>query len=354
MGVLKNHLAHAKDDLARSEQEMKQLRESLAKTTAALNHTKTQTSNDLRKRDAQIARMKEHLVDGGTVRRSKASSSMTVRTSSSTNINSGPPTFASYAQYDPAGQAALIKEGDDQLTKMVQEVSQENDQLAELLQATLTSLDALVQIEAEEHPLMSSTAQSVIMLEAQLKVRLTAIRNILDMPNYVPIEEVEKRDGKIKELQQRLLQVEGEWSAAQHVLKGLKASVLQNVGPKKEVKPLGEWTACERNAQTNDSPDPIELLKDCAKTPVAISMANGRHPKSTIKIDSRLLRTHAADQVEAEFVEGDVVDATPVRARKQKLQRKNRRMTLGLLANEETLNAEMQEVLSDMPETPYQ
>ncbi|CCG83692.1 protein of unknown function [Taphrina deformans PYCC 5710] len=346
VGVLKNHLAHSKDDLAKANAEVKQLRDSLAKTTAALHHTKTQTSNDLRKRDAQISRMKEHLADGGTVRRSKASSSMTVRTNAG-SINSGPPTFATYINHDMSKQAALTQESDDTLTKMAQSVAQENDELAELLQATLASLDALVQIEEEDHPLFSSTSQSVIMLEAQLKVRLTALRNILDMPNYVPLEEVEVRDGKIKDLQRQLLQIETEWSAAQNVLKGLTASVLQGSGAKQGSTPLGELSDNAKNVRQS-AHEVIEDIPIPAKTPIAISLENGRHPKSTVKIDARLLRNEVLESQSDELVE---IESTPVRARKQKFQRKNRRATLGLMANEEDLKAELEEVLGDEPGT---
>lgn len=346
--MLKNHLAHAKDDLVKNNAETKQLRESLTKTTVALNHTKVQTSNDLRKRDAQIARMKEHLADGGTVRRSKASSSMVIRTNAA-SINNGPPTFASYVSYDPSLQASLVQESDDQLIKMAQVVSQENDQLAELLQATLASLDALVQIDEEDHPLFSSTSQSIIMLEAQLKVRLTALRNILDMPNYVPIEEVEARDGKIKDLQRQLTQIESEWSAAQNVLKGLTASVLQGTIPKHIApEPLGEWSEGDRNAQAAQA-EQTELYKHVAKTPIAISRENVRVRGSTIKIDSRLLRAGTAEHHNDTQVE---VDSTPIRAKKHKVQRRNRRVTLGLLANEEELTAELQDVLRDLPTSP--
>lgn len=329
---------------------MKQLRDSLQKTTAALNHIKTQTSNDLRKRDAQITRMKEHLIDGGTVRRSKASSSMTIRTNSA-SINNGPPAFASYVTHDPSLQASLSQEADDQLRRLAQEVSQENDHLAELLQATLASLDALVQIEEEEHPLFSSTSQSIIMLEAQLKVRLTALRNILEMPNYVPVEEVEIREDKIKDLQKRLVQIESEWSAAQNVLKGLTASVLDG---KKSVAALGELSEGQLNSkkqpsQENEEQEDVDHLKQLGKTPVAISMENGRHPKSTVKIDSRLLGALSTEVSSDDHAEAD---STPIRARKVKVQRKNRRATLGLLVREEELNAELQEVLGAMPETP--
>lgn len=346
VGVLKNHLDYAKDDLAKANAEAKQLRDTLTKTTAALNHTKTQISNDLRKRDAQIARMKEHLADGGTVRRSKASSSMTVRTNAG-SINNGPPTFASYVSYNPTSQTQLAQESDDQLTRLAHDVSHENDQLAELLQATLASLDALVQIDEEEHPLFSSTSQSIIMLEAQLKVRLTALRNILDMPNYVPVEEVEVRDSRIRDLQQQLLKIETEWSAAQNVLKGLTASVLQGTTGA-TVPALGEWTEGKKNVESvllTDESD-AHTFKQYAKTPVAISLENGHHPKSTVKIDSRLRHADSNSEIHSD------VDSTPVRVRKEKFQRKNRRATLGLQAKEEDLNAELEEVMGELPETP--
>lgn len=347
VGVVKNHLAHTKDDLSKANVEMKQLRDSLAKTTAALNHTKTQTSNDLRKRDAQIARMKEHLADGGTVRRSKATSSMTIKTTS-TGLSSGPPTFASYVTYDPSLQHGLMKESDEQLTKLAHDVSRENDQLAELLQATLASLDALVEIEEEEHPLFSSTSQSIIMLEAQLKVRLTAIRDILDMPNYVPIQEVETRDVKIKTLQQRLIQIESEWGAAQNVLKGLTASVLEKT-QKSTVTALGEWSEGKKNAETREleATEDSDNVRQMAKTPKAIGREEGKTVRSTIKIDSRLLNNEPSSEDYAVEVED-----TPIRARKEKFQRRNRRQTIGLAAKEEELEAELQEVLADMPETP--
>lgn len=335
---MQNHLAHSKDDLAKANLESKQLKDSLAKTTAALNHTKIQTANDLRKRDMQIMRMKEHLADGGTVRRSKASSSMTIKTMAGSR--SGPPISATYAVYDLSLQASIAKENDDRLAKLAQEVSKENDQLVELLQATLTSLDSLVEIDEEEHPLFSSTSQSIIMLEAQLKVRLTALRDILDMPNYVPIAEVELRDDKIRDLQNNLLQIKTEWGAAQHVLKGLTETVLEKTNA--TTRPiLEEWSEGRKNATEAVSQD-TETLRQDAKTPKAISIEQGKVFKSTVKIDSRLL--HADLNSKDYSVE---VEDTPVRARKDKFQRRNRRQTIGLGAKEEDLDAELQEALKD-------
>ncbi|ORY77042.1 Afadin and alpha-actinin-binding-domain-containing protein [Protomyces lactucae-debilis] len=360
-GVAKNHLAAAKQETAGAIRETKLQKDQLSRVSLALQHIKTQMANDLRKRDLQIARLKEQFLDGALSSTNLQGSRRGGKLTGLMRIHGSGSVRAQPMQHDTRAALQLQAESEQQLTTMVQEVAQENDALAELLQATLASLESLVPLEEAEDaaaPLVRSVAQSIIMLEAQLQVRLTALRSMLEMPNYVPLEEVERRDIRISELSLRLQQIETEWSAARSVLKGLTASVLSTGQAAKPNNPddilsdgveqLSKVDAAiaasssilqETPRAKINTAQPATLLRAMAKTPLVIGQENGkmgtmRGALSTVKVDARLMGL----DMQVPLVDQD---ATPIRARKA---RRNRRTTIGLLRQEQ-LDEELTQVL---------
>jgi hypothetical protein len=365
-GVARNHLAAAKQETLQAVRETKLQKDQHARVAVALQHTKSQSANEIRKRDVQISRLKEQLLDGALSSANLGASRRAGHKLSGTMRVHGSGTAAAHAmEVDTRAAAQLQAESEQQLRTMVQEVAQENDALAELLQATLASLESLVPMEEQEDaaaPLVTTVAQSIIMLEAQLQVRLTALRGMLEMPDYVPLEEVERRDERIATLSARLQQIEMEWSAARSVLKGLTATVLSggemavNNGKQDEimsdsVEQLSKVDAAiaasssilQETPRTNINAAPQGIsLRALAKTPMAtVGQENSRfstvrQAMSTVKVDARLLglTTTSVPLLDA--------DSTPIRARKV---RRNRRTTIGLAMRQEELDAELSQVL---------
>ncbi|BFZ57530.1 hypothetical protein PYCC9005_004582 [Savitreella phatthalungensis] len=218
VSAARGELQQAKSAHQTTTVEARQLREALTRASAAVSHIKVQMSHDLRRRDVQILRLKEQICDVPGKQRSASGGLV----SSYRYVPSRSTSDATDPYVDAEGHAQFIRAVDRQRESAMLKIVHENDELRDLLQATLASLDSLVKFDGEDSAMLSSVARSVTVLEAQLRVRLTALREILDTPGFVPIEEVEFREEKIRQLVTRLSETEAECSAAQHVLRGLR------------------------------------------------------------------------------------------------------------------------------------
>lgn len=365
---LRSALQQGKSALATAQADARQLRDSLNKSTTAMAHIKTQVSHDLRKRDVQLGRLRDQLFEGGSARRGRVVSGLSTSSASlgHRKVSSGQCTDTiardQEPPYDPNAELALRVEADALLGEQLQEVIAENDALSELLQATLASLDTLVSIDSvSDETMFASVARSVIVLEAQLRVRLTAVKEILEMPGYVPVDEVQVRDDKIATLTERLVEVEAQWSAAQHVLRGLTASVLDTAGPRVKVPATGASLPAglaDADADASDMADHLVPLRDSDDNPVKpvlqsldanrvfarspypadiktvispmhVGAQNGLcKADSSISIDARLLR--ASQPMANPDVTSDSSVALRRRAGEKTTSRKGRRMTIGL------------------------
>lgn len=214
----------AQNEVKKVEKAMKSLQDQATKLKATLAQVKTQCTNDVRKRDLELARLKTHLQ--GQQRGSRAgmtAPSMTVKKSSAEPTRDvGDPEYT------------LKQETTDFLTKLSQSLSDENDSLIALIRNALSTLRPLLGLapNARRHPdsavgsmgseehhdgkqkndhMLHTLPTSYEDLAADLESTLSHLKTLLTNPNFVSMEEVEVREEEIARLRNGWEHMEGRW-----------------------------------------------------------------------------------------------------------------------------------------------
>ena len=202
-----------------------------------VQQVRSQCANDIRKRDLEIRRLKEHL--NGQQRGKREGLGMT------TIVIKPTPTNSSHRLGEIEGgedldspNYSLRQETTEFLTQLSQGLSDENDNLIGLVRSTLTTLRNLQglseksnvnsQAQYEEgsgqsEPIADDTLEenallalptSYDTLSADMDVVLEHLRELLTNPSFVPLEEVEVRDEEIGRLREGWEKMEGRWRQA--------------------------------------------------------------------------------------------------------------------------------------------
>ncbi|RPA85458.1 hypothetical protein BJ508DRAFT_302732 [Ascobolus immersus RN42] len=194
---------------------LKTQREETARLKTLLMQVKSKCANDIRQRDVQIARMKDQLADNARratgTRRQPAFMSTSY---AAINAIEEPPVT------DEA--VILAQETTEELTERCRTLIDENDTLLSLLKRTLKMLNSIQGLDTEmglddemeyEDNIGVNVANSEI-LANQLHEALTSLQQIVNQPNYVPVEEVHARDAEIARIKQESEKIEQEWKKA--------------------------------------------------------------------------------------------------------------------------------------------
>ncbi|KAF2157755.1 hypothetical protein K461DRAFT_309801, partial [Myriangium duriaei CBS 260.36] len=216
----------ARADLKRLQTSAKNTQIQLAKSKALADQIKTQCVNDVRKRDAQIERLKTHIQG-----QQRGNKSLVVAPSISISGGSGSVrgqnafNASVHELQDP--EYSLKQETNEFLTQLTQSLSDENDGLISLVQGTLRTLrellglDSVAEDEADalaehgENPMTQDgeVGQAVTYerLGAQLSSLLETLSGLLTNPNFVSMEEVDIRDEEIARLRDGWEKMEVRW-----------------------------------------------------------------------------------------------------------------------------------------------
>ncbi|EME82621.1 uncharacterized protein MYCFIDRAFT_80258 [Pseudocercospora fijiensis CIRAD86] len=217
-------------EVKKVEKAMKTLQDQTTKLKATLAQIKTQCTNDIKKRDLELARLKTHLQgqQRGT-RVGMTAPSMTVRR---------PVVEPSMHDIeDPA--YSLKQETTEFLTQLSQDLSDENDNLISLVRGALSTMREILGLPANvklSHPdsavgsmgsetqelnakyksagsgdLMQAAPVAYEMLAADMESTLSTLKTILTNPNFVPMEEVEMREEEIIRLREGWEHMESRW-----------------------------------------------------------------------------------------------------------------------------------------------
>jgi hypothetical protein len=252
------------DALKKSERETRLLREEAARAKQQTAQVRAACANDVRKRDVQIQRLKGHLNEqqrgttggsGGSRAKRDAGGVMKiviVPGSGQTSSNGSAVTSGSGGSDGNSNAAVdtdeyknkLRNETTDFLTQLSQELSDENDNLITLVRnslATLKELQGLPEsvalravaqrqdpMDANDMPreqndvnnMVTAPPLSYSSLSADMDHVLENLRNLLTNPNFVPIEEVESREGEIQKLRSGWEKMEGKWREALLMMDG--------------------------------------------------------------------------------------------------------------------------------------
>ncbi|KAK3710416.1 hypothetical protein LTR37_010259 [Vermiconidia calcicola] len=215
--------AHA--EVKKVEKGMKSLQDQAAKLKTTLAQVKTQCTNDVRKRDLELARLKTHLQ--GQQRGNKAG-----MTAPSITITGGPRKAVVDPSMHDLGdpEYSLKQETTEFLTQLSQSLSDENDSLITLIRGTLGTMREMLGLPANhKHPdsaigsmgsaedgkqdanMLQALPTSYEKLAADMEATITHLKTILTNPNFVSMEEVELRDEEIARLREGWERMEHRW-----------------------------------------------------------------------------------------------------------------------------------------------
>jgi len=214
--------AHA--EVKTVEKAIKSLQDQAAKLKTTLAQVRTQCTNDVRKRDLEVARLKTHLQ--GQQRGNKvgmAAPSITI-TGGARRAN----VDASRHNLDDP-EYSLKQETTEFLTQLSQSLSDENDNLIVLIRGALGTMRELLGQTANKHPdsalgsmgsledgkpdsdMLHPLPTSYDTLAADLESTLAQLKTILTNPSFASIEEVEVRDEEIVRLREGWERMEHRW-----------------------------------------------------------------------------------------------------------------------------------------------
>jgi hypothetical protein len=234
----------AQADAKRMEKLVKGLQEQVGKMKTALAQVRTQCTNDVRKRDLEIARLKTHLQGqqrGNKIGVSAPSITITGGARKTTALEG-----AAHELDDP--EYSLKQETTEFLTQLSQSLSDENDNLINLIRGALSTIRELLGLPAipHRHPdsaigsidsheeiptgkqdtnnahMLHPLATSHQTLSATMEATLTHLKSILTNPNFVSMDEVVMRDEEIARLRFGWERMELRWKDVLHMMEAWK------------------------------------------------------------------------------------------------------------------------------------
>ena len=227
----------ARADLKRLQTLAKNTQTQLAKSKALVEQIKTQCLNDVRKRDAQIERLKTHIQ--GQQRGNKSLVvAPTISISGNSQRNQNAFNVSVHELQDPA--YSLKQETNEFLTQLGQSLSEENDGLIALVKGTLHTLRGLL---GAPEPVAETSGADVQpptqdggapptptheRLALELSSLLETLTSLLTNPNFVSVEEVDIRDEEIARLRDGWEKMESRWQDVLRMMDGWRQKMERN------------------------------------------------------------------------------------------------------------------------------
>lgn len=229
-----------KANLRNAEATVRGLKEQMQRMKSTLQQIRSQCANDIRKKDVEINKVKSHL----TERQRGKREGMGV-----TTIKITPPPKSSTASRTAEGGEGLDNPGyslkqetTEFLTRLCQNLSDENDALINLARNTVHTLKELQglqnaatggenrnpdgQEDANGHSSPNKSETTMLLptsyeaLSSDMETVLDSLRTILTNPSFVPLEEVEIRDEEIFKLRESWEKMEERWREAVAMMDG--------------------------------------------------------------------------------------------------------------------------------------
>ncbi|KAL1302828.1 hypothetical protein AAFC00_003163 [Neodothiora populina] len=215
-----------KVEMRRMEASVKTLQDQLAKLKASVGHIKTQCTNDIRKRDLHIERLKTHLQ--GQQRGNKGGVVAPMLNITGGSTGSGRSFNMSVRNIEDP-EYSLKQETNEFLTQLSQSLSDENDGLIAMLRGTIQTMKDLLGLDEtpQDHDTMYAdqgvdlnatldygNGESPISYEAlatEVESTLEVLRNVLTSADFVSMDEVEQRDEEILRLREGWEMMEARW-----------------------------------------------------------------------------------------------------------------------------------------------
>ncbi|PWW75629.1 hypothetical protein C7212DRAFT_345558 [Tuber magnatum] len=216
------------------------LRHEAARLKTLLAQVRTQCANDIRKRDIQIQKMKERLTDTSRRGRAPMAHISVIGAPKGSVLGGGEDGTTTTAAGNSLGADTT-----DFLTTLSQGLADENDNLIALIRQTLSTLKTIQglpddgglhameeDVEDVENPVVAPPA-SFDALSDDLEGVLYSLKELLNQPNYVPLEELAERDAEIARLVAKNETLEEEWKKAIELVDGWNKTLGRNFNKEK-------------------------------------------------------------------------------------------------------------------------
>ncbi|KAL4930519.1 uncharacterized protein BDV17DRAFT_280765 [Aspergillus undulatus] len=222
-------------NMSSAEATIRGLKDQVQRMKTTVQQVRSQCANDIRKRDLELQKLKAHLADRQRGKRDGLGV---------TTININPAASQSRPRYLSGGEGvhdpgySLKEETNEFLTQLCQQLSDENDSLISLARNTVFTLKELQGLSEEESaaenwyshaasqrsmhggPAVTNLPASCEELSGEMDQVLEHLRTLLTNPSFVPLEEVEMRDGEIKRLREGWEKMESRWRQAVTMMDG--------------------------------------------------------------------------------------------------------------------------------------
>ncbi|KHN94302.1 Afadin/alpha-actinin-binding protein [Metarhizium album ARSEF 1941] len=205
--------------LKSAETNARALREDVARMKSLVAQSRASCATEVRRRDRQIDTLKRQLGEAGRSRGSRGSPAVTTVTVTG---EIGAEKDRENLERGLAGrESALQSETNTTLSKLAQQLAEENDALLRVMQQAMVQLrdmsgcaeDSKEQAEVDKRPSCDDVA-------ADLDVIMGHMRTILTNPSFAPIEEVMVREEEINRLKTGWVKMETRWKDAVHLMDG--------------------------------------------------------------------------------------------------------------------------------------
>ncbi|EPS43178.1 hypothetical protein H072_2844 [Dactylellina haptotyla CBS 200.50] len=194
----------------------KALKDETGRLKVMVQQVRTQCANDIRKRDHQISKMKERLLEksrGGRGNKQPISFPGVTLSGSASTTHLGTSIGVDAALVNP--DHALTDDTTAILTTLSQNLADENDTLVSMIKSTVTTLKAIsgMDTDVDQEAELEEGDRNVIAndvsytaLSNEVDEVLEHLKDMLNQPNYVPLEDLDVRD---KEIERLRLQLQG-------------------------------------------------------------------------------------------------------------------------------------------------
>ncbi|CZT41747.1 related to NAB3 Polyadenylated RNA-binding protein [Rhynchosporium secalis] len=225
LGIAESAERAMKEQLKSAEMGNRVLKEDMAKMKVLVAQTRSQCSNEVRKRERTIEGMKKHVGGDGRVRgggKVVGNREIVVVAGVGEDERENGVMGVGEEGYD------LRSETNEFLTELARGLSEENEHLAALARRTVETLRSLSGWEKDHQNPQNNGQQDMVVqtesgydnLAQETEAVLEHVRTLLTNPSFVPLEEVEIREEEIIRLREGWERMESRWKDAVSMMDG--------------------------------------------------------------------------------------------------------------------------------------
>ncbi|KAK2796842.1 hypothetical protein FQN50_009403 [Emmonsiellopsis sp. PD_5] len=215
------------------------LKDQVQRMKTSIQQIRAQCATDIRKRDVELQKLKSHLTDRQRGKRDGLGvTTITITPTPKVNLSRKP--MEGGEGLESPGYS-LKQETTEFLTRLCQELSDENDAMIRIAKNTIQTLRSLQglpdlpgkdsneldtteatawETSAQEDSPGTDPAPQYERLAAEMDLVLEQLRSLLTNPSFVPLEEVELRDNEIFRLRDGWEKMEERWKEAVAMMDG--------------------------------------------------------------------------------------------------------------------------------------